>query len=59
MSSENIDQEYGNYNVFCQSCGRFIAVNIEDHKQALDLEGEHLDNTDCVYTGTHKIQKSP
>lgn len=59
MISKNIDQESGNYNVFCQSCGRVVGVNIENHSKALDLEKDHLDNTDCVYTGTHKIQKSP
>ena len=58
MNSKDINQESGNYNVFCQSCGRIIAVNIEGHKEALDLEEDHLDNTDCVYAGTHKIEKS-
>ena len=58
MNSENIDQEHENYNVFCQSCGRVIAANIEGHKEALDLEKDHMDKTDCVYTGTHKIQKN-
>jgi hypothetical protein len=59
MASQGIDQESGNYNVFCQSCGRVIAINIDNHNDALDSEKEHLDNTDCIYTGTHKIQESP
>ncbi len=57
MSSNDIDQESGNYNIFCQSCGRIIAVNIHSHNDALDLEKDHLDTTECIYTGTHKIQE--
>lgn len=57
MKLNDIDQKSGNYNILCQSCGRIIAVNIDNHKKALDLEKDHLDNTECIYTGTHKIQE--
>jgi hypothetical protein len=52
---DGIDQEEGNFNVFCQSCGRVIAVNIDSNQEALELESEHTQDSDCRYTGTHAI----
>jgi Fe2+ or Zn2+ uptake regulation protein len=54
---DEIDQEEGNFNVFCQSCGRIIAVNIDSNQEALELENKHTKGSDCKYTGTHIIKE--
>jgi hypothetical protein len=56
MASKITNQRTGNYNVFCQSCGRVIATNIETHQKALKLEENHSGETECRFTGTHKIK---
>lgn len=56
MVADRLDQETGNYNVFCQSCGRVVAINIETHQEALKLEEAHSNESKCQYTGTHKIK---
>lgn len=53
---EGIEQETGNYNVFCQSCGQIVAINVESQKDALQLEKAHMEDTKCEYSGTHIIK---
>jgi hypothetical protein len=54
---EAIEQEIGNYNVFCQSCGRIIGLNIDSQEIAFKLEEEHSNNSKCRYTGSHIIRR--
>ena len=54
---DNLVQENGNYNVFCQSCGKIVAINVKNHEKALKLEANHSEDTQCKYTGTHLIKK--
>lgn len=54
--SLGFDQDEGNYNVVCQSCGRILGVNVGNHEDALRLEEEHLEDTGCKYTGSHVIR---
>ena len=58
MSKDKPVQVAGNYNVFCQSCGKVVASNVETNQEALSLEKHHLQQNDCLYTGTHKIKES-
>jgi hypothetical protein len=51
------EQEIGNYNVFCQSCGKVIGLNIDSQKEAFNLEEEHSSNSQCRYTGSHIIRR--
>ena len=54
--SDNFDQEAGNYNVLCQSCGKILGINVESQELAFRLEEEHTENTRCKYTGSHIIR---
>lgn len=56
---KELNQTLENYNVFCQSCGQIIAVNIDSHRKALEIEEKHREDTQCEYTGTHKINPAP
>lgn len=56
-SLENLEQQTGNYNVFCQSCGQLIGLNIQSQQKAFQLEEKHAENTGCKYTGSHIIRK--
>lgn len=58
MDTGQFEQEKGNYNVFCQSCGRIVAVNVGTHEEAISLEKDHTSESDCRYSGTHRIEKS-
>lgn len=53
---EDAEQNEGNYNVFCQSCGQIVAINIQSQKDALELEERHTKDTRCRYSGTHVIR---
>lgn len=55
--TDNLVQENGKYNVFCQSCGKIVAINVKNHEKALKLEANHSEDTQCKYTGTHLIKK--
>lgn len=54
---EEFEQEIGNYNVFCQSCGKVIGLNIESQEKAFSLEEEHSNDSQCKYTGSHIIRR--
>ena len=58
MTEDKPVQVAGNYNVFCQSCGKVVASNVETNQEALNLEKDHLQQNKCQYTGTHKIKES-
>lgn len=58
MDLDQFEQKVGNYNVFCQSCGRVVALNVEAHEEAIRLEKDHTSESDCRYSGTHRIEKS-
>lgn len=51
-----LEQSEGNFNVFCQSCGRVVATNVDSQREALDAEKEHSEDAECRFTGTHIIK---
>lgn len=46
-STNSVKQESGTYNLRCNTCGRFLATNLETEKEAEKVIDQHIEGKSC------------